>query len=269
MSLYVSIWLFEFYFSWAFHRFSSCIDLQPPTWYFRDKCITSMALLGVCLAYLFVMLFFLRNFISSMLFVLLTYSQGMALYHGYFISSLNDTHSPTTLWNLIHGRLSLCLFTDAIVCRQASVSSQWVSITTMCPLVMLKKHASYHKMQDCKLSEATRELMKRWSHDIKMISTILAPFYISLKWRHNERDGVSIHQPHDCLLNRLFRRRSKKTSNLCVTGLCAGNSPVTGEFPAQMASNAENVSIWWRHHVYVGWGWRSSDHRWIPLTYSQ
>ena len=22
----------------------------------------------------------------------------------------------------------------------------------------------------------------------------------------------------------------------------------TGEFPAQMASNAENVSIWWRHH---------------------
>ena len=30
------------------------------------------------------------------------------------------------------------------------------------------------------------------------------------------------------------------------SGLCAGNSPVTGEFPAQMASNAENVSIWWR-----------------------
>ena len=32
--------------------------------------------------------------------------------------------------------------------------------------------------------------------------------------------------------------------------ICAGNSPVTGEFPAQMASNAENVSIWWRHHVF-------------------
>ena len=48
--------------------------------------------------------------------------------------------------------------------------------------------------------------------------------------------------------NRLFRRRSKKTSNLRVTGLCVGNSPGTGEFPAQMASNAENVSIWWRHH---------------------
>ena len=48
----------------------------------------------------------------------------------------------------------------------------------------------------------------------------------------------------------LFRRRSKKTSKLRVTGLCAGNSPVAGEFPAQMASNAENVSIWWRHHVH-------------------
>ena len=28
----------------------------------------------------------------------------------------------------------------------------------------------------------------------------------------------------------------------------AGNSPVNGEFPAQKASNVENVSIWWRHH---------------------
>ena len=63
----------------------------------------------------------------------------------------------------------------------------------------------------------------------------------SLRWRRNGRDGVSNHQPHECLLNRLFRRRSKKTSKLRVTGLCAGNSPGTGEFPAQMASNAENV----------------------------
>ena len=70
-----------------------------------------------------------------------------------------------------------------------------------------------------------------------------------LRWRHDGRDSVSNHQPHDCLLSRLFRRRSKKTSNLRVTGLCVGNSPGTGEFPAQMASNAENVSIWWRHHA--------------------
>ena len=71
---------------------------------------------------------------------------------------------------------------------------------------------------------------------------------VSLRWRHNEHDGVSHLQPYDCLLNRLFRRRSKKIPKLRVTGLCAGNSPVTGEFPAQKASNAENVFIWWRHH---------------------
>ena len=71
-----------------------------------------------------------------------------------------------------------------------------------------------------------------------------------LRWRHNGRNYVSNHQPRHCLLNRLFIRRSKKIPMLRVTGLCAGNSPVTGEFPAQMASNAENVSIWWRHHVW-------------------
>ena len=47
----------------------------------------------------------------------------------------------------------------------------------------------------------------------------------------------------------LFRRRSTKTSKLRVTGLCARNSTGTGEIPTQRASNAENVSIWWRHHV--------------------
>ena len=69
-----------------------------------------------------------------------------------------------------------------------------------------------------------------------------------IQWRHNGRDGDSNYQPHDCLLNRLFKCRSKKTPKLRVTGLCVGNSPVTDEFPAQRASNTENVSIWWRHH---------------------
>ena len=70
----------------------------------------------------------------------------------------------------------------------------------------------------------------------------------ALLWRHNEGECVSNHQPHDCLLSHLFGRWSKKTPKLRVAGLCAGNSPETDEFPAQMASNAENVSIWWRHH---------------------
>ena len=85
---------------------------------------------------------------------------------------------------------------------------------------------------------------------------------IALQWRHNDRDCVSNHQPCECLLKRLFRRRSKKTSKLPVTGLGEGNSPVTGEFPAQRDSNAENVSIWWSHH--------EKDHpicRWFALPW--
>ena len=65
---------------------------------------------------------------------------------------------------------------------------------------------------------------------------------------HNEHSGIPNHQHLDRLLDRFFRCRSKKTSEICVTGLCVGNSPVTGEFPTQRASNTENVSIWWRHH---------------------
>ena len=71
---------------------------------------------------------------------------------------------------------------------------------------------------------------------------------LSLKWRHNGHNSVSNHQPHDCLLNCLFRRISKETSNLHVIDLCEENSPVTGELTAQRASYAENVSICWRHH---------------------
>ena len=82
------------------------------------------------------------------------------------------------------------------------------------------------------------------------------PFYVAvrrnpvctLRWRHNGHDGVSNHQPHQCLLNRLFGFRSKKTSKLRVTDLIAGNLPGTREFPAQMASDSGNVSIWWCHH---------------------
>ena len=56
----------------------------------------------------------------------------------------------------------------------------------------------------------------RSTHEVHILTT--------LRWRHNEHDGVSNHQPHGCLLNRLFRRRSKKTPKLRVTGLCVGNS---------------------------------------------
>ena len=67
----------------------------------------------------------------------------------------------------------------------------------------------------------------------------------TLQWRHAMA----------CQITRLTivystRHWSKKTSKLSLTGLCDRNSPVTGEFPAQRASNTENVSISWRHHVF-------------------
>ena len=86
--------------------------------------------------------------------------------------------------------------------------------------------------------------------------------FSTLEWRQNGHDGVSNYQPNDCLLNNLCRHRSKKTFKLRVTGLCEGNSLVTGEFPAQGVSNAENIFIWWRHHDISLWC-VSSDHRGI------
>ena len=87
-------------------------------------------------------------------------------------------------------------------------------------------------------------------HSIKMpVRWVSMCFSAPLQWRHNERDCVSNHRRLDCLFNRLFRRESKKTSKLRVTDLCEGNSPVTGEFPAQRSRNEENASIWWRHHA--------------------
>ena len=86
------------------------------------------------------------------------------------------------------------------------------------------------------------------NHNCCVDMTNLIGNKLALQWRHNGCNGVSNYQPHVCLFNRLFRCRSKKLSKLRVIGLYVGNSPVTGEFPAQRASNAENVSIWWRHH---------------------
>ena len=92
----------------------------------------------------------------------------------------------------------------------------------------------------------------------------------ALRWRHNGRYSVSNHQPHDCLFNCLFRRRSKKTSKIRVTGLCVWGSPGTGEFPAQMASNAENVpfddvmiSLW---HIYISKYMAISKHYSCPIS---
>ena len=75
--------------------------------------------------------------------------------------------------------------------------------------------------------------MTRWTPKDPTAAWIIGSLFgTTLQRRHNERDGVSTHQRLDFLLNRLFRHRFKKTWKLRVTGLCGGNSSVTGELPA-------------------------------------
>ena len=76
----------------------------------------------------------------------------------------------------------------------------------------------------------------------------------TLQWRHSEHDSVSNHRRLDCLIIRLFNLRSKKTLKFFVTGLCGVNPRVTDGVQSQGASNAENNSIWWRHHERVLYG---------------
>ena len=79
---------------------------------------------------------------------------------------------------------------------------------------------------------------------------------ITLQIRHDESEGVSNHELRDCLLNHLFMAQIKENSQLRVTGLC--------EFPEQMASNADNVSIWRRHHE-----WLAAIKHWILIYVSR
>ena len=87
-----------------------------------------------------------------------------------------------------------------------------------------------------------------WTQSHKKYNRLLKIHYCDVKMGAMASQITSL-----TILNRSFRRRSKKTSKLCITGLCAGNSPVTGEFPPQMASNVQNGSIWWCHNVDFSW----------------
>ena len=89
-----------------------------------------------------------------------------------------------------------------------------------------------------------RLCMFKWLHDYvtdDLNHSVRVKQYISvpavgnhgpLEWCHNERDDIWNHRRLDYLLSRLFRRRSKRTTMLRVTGLCEGKS-----------------TTWWRHHV--------------------
>ena len=57
---------------------------------------------------------------------------------------------------------------------------------------------------------------------------------------------TSLTMVHPTVYSGTDERKHQSSASLAF---CEGDSPVTGEIPAQRASNAENVSIWWRHHA--------------------
>ena len=74
----------------------------------------------------------------------------------------------------------------------------------------------------------------------------------ALQWCHNGRLNMASQITSLTIVySTVYSGADQRKYQICVTGLWAGKSPVTGEFPSQRASNAENVSIWWRHHASV------------------
>ena len=70
----------------------------------------------------------------------------------------------------------------------------------------------------------------------------------SLQWRHNECDGLSNHRRFDCLFHAQIKENIKAPRHKPLWG------EFTGDRPTRRASNAKNVSIWWRHHMDILFG---------------
>ena len=62
------------------------------------------------------------------------------------------------------------------------------------------------------------------------------------------RELCSAFASKQCYLQNQLNKHDGDITTPFLQADCPVNRPGTGEFPAQMASNAENVSIWWRHH---------------------
>ena len=113
-------------------------------------------------------------------------------------------------------------------------------------LIMQWRHFAIHRFEPT-LAQVMAWCLKTPGHYLKqcwlIINMVLRQ--TPLQRRHNGHDSVSRHQPHDCLRNRLFRQIKENIKAPRHWPLCGKFT----EVPAQMASNAEKVSIWWRHHA--------------------
>ena len=127
-----------------------------------------------------------------------------------------------------------CLFNHLFRQRAKKISKLWV--TDLCegtPLVTGGFHSGFSSQR----ASNVKTVSISWHHHAYHCLVNIVP--TASQWCHNERNSVSNHWHLHCLLNCWFRWRSKKTSKFSFTGLCAVNSPVTGEFPAQRANNME------------------------------
>ena len=125
------------------------------------------------------------------------------------------------------------------------ISPSWVSYGVF--IAMIVENSRYHFIVHWTVSLISYNFNH---HTVSSIILRLIKCASTLQWHHNGHGSAS-----QLFTQPLFTRRSKKTSKPRVTGLCVGYSLGTSEFPAQMASYAENVSIWWHHNENDIWLW--------------
>ena len=83
----------------------------------------------------------------------------------------------------------------------------------------------------------------RWLHN-----SVRPSAAYTLQWLHNGRNSPPLFTQPEPFIQTQIKENIKAPRHWPM----CGNSLVTSEFPAQMASYAENVSIWWRHHDASG-----------------
>ena len=166
-------------------------------------------------------------------------------------SPLDSPHKGLVLWKVIFHVVALSCPIDKTLAVTSFLyqgvfsrkKSHWIMYSKITPAFVLLNTLTFLPFN--LFPDAIRQKILIWwntFHNTRRLcreASRLVDF--TWQWRHNERDGVSNDRRLDCLLNHLFRRRSKKISKLRVTGLCEWNSPVIGGFPSQRASNAEMV----------------------------
>ena len=124
-----------------------------------------------------------------------------------------------TLWLLVAQQVAI-----TTTCRATSHDNVWRVRATLC----FHWRSKIDFEDKCKSSWTWTDAASIWLHYSVMMSAMASSI-----------TGVSIVCPTFCL------GADKKNQS----STCAGNPLVIGGFPSQRASNAENVSIWWHHHV--------------------